>query len=127
MESASHPSLLRRDDPSIQASTFLDSRQLPLGEKTSLRDKGFYRQTVSSLTAAVENDAKIFIEGGATEDFSQTWVMIKKGLDHFDEELMKQFHSIMFATSLEQCKQHFPKSDGEFRPASLNKMRLLMS
>ena len=67
------------------------------------------------------------IECGATSSFINTWVFIKKSPDDFDEDAMKNFHKIMFASSFEECCNHFPKHDGVLCNKSLDSLRELMS
>ena len=40
---------------------------------------------------------------------------------------MKQFHGLMMAKSLDECRAHFPKVDGQIGAGSLDQLRVLMS
>ena len=40
---------------------------------------------------------------------------------------MGQFHVLMMAKSLDECRAHFPKVDGQIGAGSLDQLRTLMS
>ena len=112
--------------------TFLHQPSLIRGpglweKKTSLHHKGFHRHTVTSFSTCIEKGERVYIECGPAKQFVQTWCFIKQSHEHFNELSMKQFHGLMMAKSLEECRAHFPKVDGAIGAGSLDQLRTLMS
>ena len=78
----------------------------------SLHHKGFHRHTVTSFSTCIEKGERVYIECGPAKQFVQTWCFIKQSHEHFNELSMKQFHGLMMAKSLDECRAHFPNVDG---------------
>ena len=74
---------------------------------------------MTSLKTCIEQGERVYIECGPATEFVQTWCFIKQRHEHFNELSMRQFHGLMMAKSLDECRAHFPKSMVKLVPALL--------
>ena len=80
--------------------------------KSCLYGKGFHRFTVKSIQALVESEKAFAVDTGVRPPYLQTWTMPKKDSADFNEQTMRQYAELWFATTIDDAQRFYPKVNG---------------
>ena len=90
--------------------------------RACLYDAKFRRLTVAKIKAAIEKGKDFSIDCGVNGPYVQTWVMPKFNIDSFDEDKMKNYVSLVFATDIQTASELYPRTDGHLDFGKIRKM-----
>ncbi len=77
-------------------------------------EEGFYRLNVEQIEHHVRRGRHFVWDAGQRELFSQVWVVPKVKFADYNVDRMRQYVDVMFAPTVQNCKQFYLTLDDEF-------------